>query len=59
MEITEQKLSDHDLLDEKLHNKVENIRRQTQQEFMTFQEQSENNYQIQVKEIGSENLLDP
>ncbi|XP_047134345.2 vimentin isoform X1 [Hydra vulgaris] len=56
LEIAEQKLSDHDLYDEKLHFKVEAIRRKTQQEMLSMQEQLENNYQTQLQEY--KNLLE-
>ncbi|XP_002166919.2 lamin-C [Hydra vulgaris] len=50
IEIADQKLREHDLVDEKLQQQIENIRRQTTYDFIQYQEASENSYQLQLQE---------
>ncbi|XP_065674695.1 lamin-B1.S [Hydra vulgaris] len=50
IEIADQKLREHDLVDEKLQQQIENIKRQTTYDFVQYQEASENSYQLQLQE---------
>ena len=46
--IADEKLKEHDIVDDNLHNMIAKMRLQTQSEFKRFQDESESAYQASV-----------